>query len=103
MSKFTVYNDKHGEFRWKFVGSSNLVVARSGEGFKKQEDCIASLNLVQKDIPGAGLAFQLRNGILPATAVKPAPAPVVVGAPAAPALAASPAIVPAQAPPPAQA
>jgi uncharacterized protein YegP (UPF0339 family) len=90
MAKFTVYNDKHFEFRWKFVGSNGRVVAKSGEGFKKQEDCVTSLTLLQKDIPGAALDYQLRKGVLPVPPVKVGAAPVVASIPASPAIVASP-------------
>lgn len=88
MAKFTVYTDKHSEFRWKFLASNNTVVAKSGESYKKQEDCLASLSLLQKDIGGAAVDYQLRNGVTPLNAVKAAPAP-------APSVAAAPAVVPA--------
>ena len=91
MAKFTVYTDKHNEFRWKFIASNNVVVAKSGESYIKQEDCIASLSILQKDIGGAPVGYQLRKGVHPLTAVKSASAPVIASATA---IAASPAISP---------
>jgi uncharacterized protein YegP (UPF0339 family) len=73
VAKFTVYTDKHNEFRWKFIASNNTVIAKSGESFKKQEDCLTSLTLLQKDITGASTDFQLRHGVVPATAVASPP------------------------------
>jgi uncharacterized protein YegP (UPF0339 family) len=80
MAKFTVYSDKHNGFRWKFHASNGVVVAKSGASFNRQEDCLASLNLFQKDMSGAPVGYQLRKGVHPATAVKPS-APVVASAP----------------------
>lgn len=91
MAKFTVYTDKHDEYRWKFTASNDVVVAKSGESYKKQEDCLASLSLLQKDIGGAPVGFQLRKGVHPLTAIKAVSAPVVSSTPA---IAASPAISP---------
>jgi uncharacterized protein YegP (UPF0339 family) len=111
MARFIVHSDKHGEFRWKLVGSDNKVIGKAAEGFKRQEDCIASLNLLQADAPGAALDFRLRNGVRPVTparasaaatpAVVAAPSPAPALAPASTVAAASPAVVaPPQAPPP---
>ena len=109
MSKFTVYTDKHGEFRWKFHAANNAVVAKSGESYKKQEDCLSSLHALQKEIGGAPVGYQLRKGTLPVTgatasaahghahAAAPGilPTPAIAGAPGLPA---SPAISPAASP-----
>jgi uncharacterized protein YegP (UPF0339 family) len=91
MAKFTVYGDKHFEFRWKFVGSNGRVIAKSGEGFKKQEDCIAALDLLRADITGAALDYQLPKGVHPASPARTGAAPAVATIPASPAIAASPA------------
>ncbi len=74
MAKFTVYTDKHNEYRWKFTASNDAVVAKSGESYKKQEDCLASLSLLQKDIGGAPVGFQLRKGVHPPASAAAAPA-----------------------------
>ena len=97
MAKFTVYTDKHNEFRWKFIASNNTVIAKSGESYIKQEDCLTSLSLLQKDIGGAPIGYQLRKGVHPLTAVKSASSPVVASTPA---IAAAPAISPVQPVPP---
>jgi len=81
MAKFTVYTDKHNAFRWKFIASNNVVVAKSGESYQRQEDCLASLGLLQKDIGGAPVGYQLRKGTQPVTASQAASAPGVVLAP----------------------
>lgn len=99
MARFIVHSDKHGEFRWKFVGSNNLVIGRSGEAFKKQEDCIASLQLLRTDVGGAALDFQLRNGVHPVTSARPSSATAPAAVAALPAVAAPPAVAVAQAPP----
>jgi uncharacterized protein YegP (UPF0339 family) len=75
MAKFTVYTDKHGAFRWKFHANNNVVVAKSGDSYPKQEDCVASLQLLQKDIGGAVVGHQLRKGTLPVTAASAPAAP----------------------------
>jgi len=74
MAKFTVYTDKHNEYRWKFIASNDVVVAKSGESYKLEADCLASLALLQKDIGGAPVGYQLRKGVHPAAGAKAAPA-----------------------------
>jgi uncharacterized protein YegP (UPF0339 family) len=84
MAKFTVYTDKHNEYRWKFVASNGIVVAKSGDSYLKEEECLASLNLLQQDIGGAPVGYQLRKGVHPATPAKAA-APAIPAPPAPPA------------------
>jgi len=99
MSKFTVFTDKHNEFRWKFVAGNGSVIAKSSEGFKVKEDCVASLTLLQKDVVGASVEHDVRAA---APKVSPASAAVVSveqkAAAPAPAVAASPAVAAAPAP-----
>jgi uncharacterized protein YegP (UPF0339 family) len=101
MSKFTVYADKQNEFRWKFMASNNSVIAKSYESFKRKEDCLVSLSLLQKDITGAAIDHEVRAAVdSKVTAQSPITPAIVVAADSkvvvpTPALAASPAVSPA--------
>ena len=76
MSKFTVYTDKHNEFRWKFHANNDSVVARSSEGFKRKEECLSSVSLLQKDIAGSTVVQDVL--VAPQQkAAAPIPSPVV--------------------------
>jgi uncharacterized protein YegP (UPF0339 family) len=55
MAKFTLYTDKNNDFRWKFLAADEKVVARSSEGYHSKEECIKSLETLQKEIGGATL------------------------------------------------
>lgn len=86
MPNFTVYTDKQNEYRWKFVGSNDAVLAKSSESFKVKDDCIKSLNMVQKDVVGATVQHAPAAASTPVSGVK-------VGAPAQ-ATASSPTVAP---------
>jgi uncharacterized protein YegP (UPF0339 family) len=101
MSKFTVYSDKQNEFRWKFLASNDRVIAKSYESFKRKEDCLTSLSLLQKDITGAAIDHEVRAAVdVKATAQSPISSAVVAAVEVkavvpTPVLAASPAVSPA--------
>ena len=38
--KWTLYNDKKNEWRWKRVASNGRIVGASTEGYKNRSDCI---------------------------------------------------------------
>jgi len=59
MPKFTVYTDRDEKFRWKFTASNKRVVARSGKGYGRKEECLQSLGLLQKEISGAPVRHRL--------------------------------------------
>jgi uncharacterized protein YegP (UPF0339 family) len=45
--RFEVYQDGGGEWRWRLLASNGAVVAVSAEGYRKNSDCWAVMNLVQ--------------------------------------------------------
>ena len=53
MSKFEMYEDKAGEFRWRFISSNGRVIATSSEGYKAKTDCQHGIDLVKTDGPKA--------------------------------------------------
>lgn len=53
MSKFEVYKDKAGEFRWRFRAVNGKILADSGEGYKAKADCKHGIELLKKDGPAA--------------------------------------------------
>ncbi len=50
--KYTIYQDKVGEWRWRLQAANNEVIA-SGEGYVNKSDCSDAINLVKgsKDAP----------------------------------------------------
>ncbi len=61
MAKFTVYTDKHEQFRWRFKASNDQVVAKSSEGYGRKEDCLQALSLLQRDIAGAAVTHKVKS------------------------------------------
>ncbi|TIR27201.1 MAG: DUF1508 domain-containing protein [Mesorhizobium sp.] len=44
---FLIYKDKSGEYRWRYQASNTLVIADSGEGYKRKADCQHGIDLVK--------------------------------------------------------
>jgi len=54
MGKFQVYEDKKGEWRWRFRAGGNWeTIADSGEGYKEKSDCMHGIDLMKEQVPGA--------------------------------------------------
>ena len=53
MTRFELYKDNAGEFRWRFVASNGKIIATSSEGYTAKVDCQHGIELVKKDAPAA--------------------------------------------------
>ena len=42
--KFTVYKDKHGEFRWRATHGNGKIIADSAEGYSKRGSAFRAAN-----------------------------------------------------------
>jgi len=51
-SKFELYKDKKGEFRWRLIATNGQLIA-SGEGYKTKESAKAGIESVKKNAPTA--------------------------------------------------
>ena len=47
MTKFRVYRDKTGEWRWTLIAANNRKIADSGEGYDNKSDCLHGIDLVK--------------------------------------------------------
>ena len=47
MAMFQVFMDKRGEWRWRLRADNNEIIATSGEGYVRLNDCIHGIELVQ--------------------------------------------------------
>lgn len=52
-SKFELYKDVKGEFRWRLVASNGQTIATAGESYKSKESAKAGIESVKKNAPGA--------------------------------------------------
>jgi len=48
MSKFEVYQDKKGEYRWRLLHSNGQVIATPGEGFGSKATALSNIESVKK-------------------------------------------------------
>ena len=46
---FFVYKDTAGEYRWRFYAPNNCIMADSGEGYTKKDDCVAATNTICRE------------------------------------------------------
>jgi len=51
--KFTVYQDKKGEYRWNLKAGNGEIVADSGEGYTTKANALNGISLVQTNAPTA--------------------------------------------------
>jgi len=52
MTKFEIYKDKKGEFRWRLKAANNQVIA-TGEGYASKAGCKNGIESVKKNAPKA--------------------------------------------------
>lgn len=52
MSKFELYKDKSGEFRFRLKAANGQVIATS-EGYKTKASCMNGIDSVKKNAPSA--------------------------------------------------
>lgn len=49
-SKFEVYKDKSGEFRFRLKAANGEIIA-SGEGYKSKQGCLNGIESIKKNAP----------------------------------------------------
>ena len=52
-TKFEIYKDGKGEFRWRLVASNGQMIANSGEGYKSKDSAKAGIASVKKNAASA--------------------------------------------------
>ncbi|TAL37380.1 MAG: DUF1508 domain-containing protein [Phenylobacterium sp.] len=45
---FLIYIDGAGEYRWHYQASNTKIIADSGEGYKRREDCERGIEIMQQ-------------------------------------------------------
>ena len=48
--RFELYRDAKGEWRWRLRAKNGAVVAESGEGYLRREDCEHGIGLVRQAV-----------------------------------------------------
>ena len=54
-SKFELYKDTKGEYRWRLVASNGQTIATGGEGYKSKDSAKAGIESVKKNAPSAAI------------------------------------------------
>ncbi|AAW39494.1 MAG: HVO_2922 family protein [Dehalococcoides mccartyi] len=52
-SKFELFTDKKGEFRWRLIASNGQTIADSGEGYTTRANALNGIESVKKNAPAA--------------------------------------------------
>lgn len=52
-SRFQVYRDTAGEFRWRLRAGNNEIIAVSGEGYTSKQSCLHGIDVVKREAAGA--------------------------------------------------
>lgn len=52
-AKFRYYRDRANMWRWRLRAPNSLIIAESGQGYHRLEDCSAGMALVQLYAPSA--------------------------------------------------
>ena len=52
-SKFVMYQDNRGEWRWRLRDGNYRTTADSGEGYASKSNCKRAIENVKRDVPGA--------------------------------------------------
>ncbi|MFC1719283.1 YegP family protein [Candidatus Poribacteria bacterium] len=53
LSKFQVYKDRAGEYRWRLRANNNKIIADSGEGYVDKSECKRAVDRVKEQAPQA--------------------------------------------------
>jgi uncharacterized protein YegP (UPF0339 family) len=59
MSKFEIYKDRKGEFRWRLRAGNGEVIA-TGEGYSSKDGCKKGIKSVQKNAKAAEIVDQTK-------------------------------------------
>lgn len=55
--KFEIYEDAGGKWRWRLKAANGSIIADSGQGYARKEDCDAGIALVIKLAPTADMQY----------------------------------------------
>lgn len=48
--RIDVYEDKQGQWRWRFVAANGRIIADSAEGYSTESNCRRAVNMVLRDV-----------------------------------------------------
>jgi uncharacterized protein YegP (UPF0339 family) len=54
--KFVIKKDAQGQYRWNLVATNGRSIGTAGEGYHAKSDCVAAINSIKKNGPGAPIS-----------------------------------------------
>jgi uncharacterized protein len=58
VSKFQIYKDRKGEYRWRLRARNGEIIADSNEGYSRKASCKHGIDLVREQAAGAAVEDQ---------------------------------------------
>lgn len=55
MSKFVIYKDLKGEYRWRFKANNGEIIAVASEGYTQKVNATHAINLIKEQAYGANV------------------------------------------------
>jgi uncharacterized protein YegP (UPF0339 family) len=61
MSKFQIYKDRKGEYRWHLRARNGEIIADSNEGYSRKDSCKHGIELVKQQAASAAVEDQVED------------------------------------------
>ena len=61
MSKFQIYQDRKGEYRWRLRARNGEIIADSNEGYSRKASCKHGIDLVKQQAASATVEDQAES------------------------------------------
>ena len=61
MSKFQIYKDRKGEYRWHLRARNGEIIADSNEGYSRKDNCKHGIELVKQQAASAAVEDQVED------------------------------------------
>ena len=61
MSKFQIYQDRKGEYRWRLRARNGEIIADSNEGYSRKASCKHGIDLVKQQAASATVEDQTES------------------------------------------
>ena len=61
MTKFQIYKDRKGEYRWRLRARNGEIIADSNEGYTRKASCKHGIDLVKEQAAGAAVEDQTED------------------------------------------
>ncbi len=61
VSKFQIYQDRKGEYRWRLRARNGEIIADSNEGYSRKASCKQGIDLVKQQAASATLEDQTES------------------------------------------